>query len=173
MNVCSPFLVNISVYSGHVTEGFTERSPLAATLIERWYMAPGVQRISVKERGVHGTLFLPPGARQWPFLNSPVFKVCPELCFVVAGPGPYPGLLDMWGGGGGLIEYRSALLASRGYISLALEYLKPLEMQPTELAFNYFEVCVFILIVHTCKTFICNKHFKKMIRIVCFCTDCV
>lgn len=61
-NVCSPFLVNISVHSGHVTEGFMERSPLAATIIERWYMAPGVKRINVQERGVRGTLFLPPGA---------------------------------------------------------------------------------------------------------------
>lgn len=148
MNVCSPFLINISVYSGHVTEGFMEQTPLAATLIERWYMAPGVQRIDMKERGVQGTLFLPPGAPEWPFLISPVFKVCPELCFVMTGPGPFPGLLDMWGGGGGLMEYRSALLASRGYVSLALEYLRPDELK-AELAFSYFEVCFFILIVLT------------------------
>lgn len=124
MNVCSPFLVNISVYSGHVSEGFMERPPLAATLIERWYMAPGVQRVSVKERGVRGTLFLPPG------------------------PGPYPGILDMWGGGGGLIEYRSALLASRGYVSLALEYLKPDELQSAELAISYFETAFNIIKEH-------------------------
>lgn len=62
MDVCSPFLVHISVYGGHVTDGFTERTPLAATLVERWYMAPGVRRIEVRERGVKGTLFLPPGA---------------------------------------------------------------------------------------------------------------
>lgn len=60
---------------------------------------------------------------------------------VPPGPGPYPGILDMWGGGGGLIEYRSALLASRGYVSLALEYLKPDELQSAELAISYFEVC--------------------------------
>ncbi|XP_011611535.2 peroxisomal succinyl-coenzyme A thioesterase-like isoform X1 [Takifugu rubripes] len=124
MNVCSPFLVNISVHSGHVTEGFMERTPLAATLIERWYMAPGVKRINVQQRGVRGTLFLPPG------------------------PGPYPGLLDMWGGGGGLIEYRSALLASRGYVSLALEYIKPDELQSAELAFNYFETAFNIIKEH-------------------------
>lgn len=62
MNVCSPLLVNISVHSGHMTEGFMERTPLAATLIERWYMAPGVKRINVQQNGVRGTLFLPPGA---------------------------------------------------------------------------------------------------------------
>uniref|UniRef100_H2MXC6 Acyl-CoA thioesterase 19 n=1 Tax=Oryzias latipes TaxID=8090 RepID=H2MXC6_ORYLA len=39
------------------------------------------------------------------------------------GPGPFPGLLDLWGGGGQLMEYRSALLASHGIASLALDYL--------------------------------------------------
>lgn len=145
MNVCTPFLVNISVHSGHVSEGFMERPPLASTLIERWYMAPGVQRIHVRDRGVQGTLFLPPGAPEGPFLNSPVLKVCPELCFVIAGPGPYPGLLDMWGGGGGLIEYRAALLASRGYVTMALEYVKPNDLQLAD--FAYFEVCFLISVV--------------------------
>lgn len=69
-----------------------------------------------------------------------MFPICPELYFVTTGPGRYPGLLDMWGGGGGLIEYRSALLASRGYVSLALEYIKPDELQSAELGFSYFEV---------------------------------
>lgn len=61
MNVCSPLLVNISVYSGHVVEGFREQVPLASSLTERWYMGPGVQRIEIKEKGVRGTLFIPPG----------------------------------------------------------------------------------------------------------------
>lgn len=74
-----------------------------------------------------------------------MFKSCPELYFVKAGPGPYPGLLDMWGGGGNLIEYRSALLASRGYASMALAYINPEEQQSTEITSSYFEVCVFSL----------------------------
>eukprot|EP00064_Thunnus_orientalis_P022781 superscaffoldBa00007998_g23000 len=41
----------------------------------------------------------------------------------VNGPGPFPGLLDLWGGGGKLVEYRAALLASHGFASLALDYL--------------------------------------------------
>ncbi|XP_040004924.1 peroxisomal succinyl-coenzyme A thioesterase-like [Xiphias gladius] len=113
MNVCTPMLINISVYSGH--EGFREQAPLASVLTERWYKAPGVQRIEIRQKGVRGTLFIPPG------------------------PGPFPGLLDMWGGGGGLLEYRSALLASRGYAALALEYFAPGELQSAELEFNYFE----------------------------------
>lgn len=39
------------------------------------------------------------------------------------GPGPFPGILDLWGGGGKLVQYRAALLASNGFSSLALDYL--------------------------------------------------
>lgn len=60
-NVCSPLLVNFSVYSGHHVEDFRKRAPLASTLVERWYIAPGVQRIDVREKGVRATLFIPPG----------------------------------------------------------------------------------------------------------------
>ncbi|KAI3366606.1 hypothetical protein L3Q82_009293, partial [Scortum barcoo] len=115
MDVCSPMLVNISVYGGHVAEGFMEQPPLASVLTERWYMAPGVQRIDIKEEEVIGTLFIPPG------------------------PGPFPGLLDMWGGGGGLVEYRAALLASHGYVSFALKYLDHGEMKSAGLELKYFE----------------------------------
>ncbi|KAF3859361.1 hypothetical protein F7725_021760 [Dissostichus mawsoni] len=59
LNVCIPQLVNISVYSGHVGGGFREQDLLASALTERWYMAPGVRRIDIKEKGVRGTLFIP------------------------------------------------------------------------------------------------------------------
>lgn len=32
-------------------------------------------------------------------------------------------MLDLWGMGGGLVEYRSALLASRGYASFTIAYI--------------------------------------------------
>ncbi|KAM7367352.1 hypothetical protein PAMP_015259 [Pampus punctatissimus] len=123
-DVCSPMLVNISVYSGHIAEGFRKQPPLASVLTERWYMAPGVRRVDVRENGIRGTLFIPPG------------------------PGPFPGLMDMWGGGGGLLEYRSALLASRGYASLALQYFSPGELQSAELQFKYFETAFNIVKDH-------------------------
>lgn len=47
----------------------------------------------------------------------------------------------MWGGGGGLVEYRSALLASHGYVSLALEYLPAEEISSASEEVHYFEVC--------------------------------
>lgn len=162
MNVCSPLLVNISVYGGHEAEGFRERAPLASVLIERWYMSPGVQRINIKQRGVQGTLFLPPGAPKSPpphlhplsawVEGNMTYETRSPVAFepwmtwthsvVPTGPGPFPGLLDMWGGGGGLIEYRSALLASHGYASLALEYLSPGDLLSAEMEFSYFEVCM-------------------------------
>ncbi|XP_057710709.1 peroxisomal succinyl-coenzyme A thioesterase-like isoform X4 [Corythoichthys intestinalis] len=115
-NVRTPMLFTISVFAGHVDRDFDGRPPLARELVERWYAAPGVRRVEVEDRGVRGTLFIP------------------------SGPGPFPGLLDMWGGGGGLLEYRSALLASHGYVSLALEYFAPGELASTDLEFQYFEV---------------------------------
>ncbi len=56
------------------------------------------------------------------------------------GPGPYPGVLDLWGGGGGLVEYRSGLLASHGFASMALEYLAPEELRTADVNVSYFEV---------------------------------
>ncbi|KAL2102597.1 hypothetical protein ACEWY4_001765 [Coilia grayii] len=98
-DIMSPMVVNISIFSGHMTQGFSEKDALAMVVTERWYLAPGVRRVDVREQGVKGTLFIPPG------------------------PGPFPAVLDMWGGGGGLVEYRAALLASHGFVTMALEYL--------------------------------------------------
>uniref|UniRef100_A0A4W6DBF7 Acyl-CoA thioesterase 19 n=1 Tax=Lates calcarifer TaxID=8187 RepID=A0A4W6DBF7_LATCA len=118
MNVQTPMEVTISVYQGHQTEGFVDQVPLAGVLVERWYMAPGVRRIPITEGGLTATLFLPPG------------------------PGPFPGLLDLWGGGGKLVEYRASLLASHGIASLALDYLTPKITIETRkmVGIEYFEV---------------------------------
>ncbi|KAG8012403.1 Acyl-coenzyme A thioesterase 4 [Nibea albiflora] len=101
VNVQTPMEVTISVYQGHQTEGFMDQVPLVAVLVERWYMAPGVRRIPITENGLTATLFLP------------------------SGPGPFPGLLDLWGGGENLLECRAALLASHGIACLTLNYLTP------------------------------------------------
>lgn len=123
-DVLSPLVVLISVYSGHLSEGFMKQLPLSSVSIERWYIAPGVRRIDIQEKGVKGTLFIPPG------------------------PGPFPGVLDMWGGGGGLVEYRSSLLASHGFVSLALEYLSPDPERTTSLEQRYFEMAYSIIQEH-------------------------
>uniref|UniRef100_A0A1A8ITX5 Acyl-CoA thioesterase 19 n=2 Tax=Nothobranchius kuhntae TaxID=321403 RepID=A0A1A8ITX5_NOTKU len=125
-NVQTPMLVTISVYQGHQTDGFVDQVPLATVVVERWYMAPGVRRIPVTEYGLTATLFLP------------------------AGPGPFPGLLDLWGGGGQLVEYRAALLASHGIASLALDYLTcKFSMETKKTVSNqYFEMAYRVLAEH-------------------------
>ncbi|KAG7454701.1 hypothetical protein MATL_G00262570 [Megalops atlanticus] len=124
-DVRTPMVVQISVYRGHISHGFRETPALACAVAERWYMAPGVRRVDIEEKGVRGTLFLPPG------------------------PGPFPGVLDLWGGGGGLVEYRSALLASQGYVSMALEYMTPKIMEKFTLKeYHYFEAGFAILRDH-------------------------
>ncbi|XP_069394178.1 bile acid-CoA:amino acid N-acyltransferase-like [Paralichthys olivaceus] len=98
-NVATPYITHISVLDGHVSASETQGAELAVVTAERWFMAPGVRRIEIRQNALVGTLFLPPG------------------------PGPFPAMLDLWGMGGGLVEYRSALFASRGYASLSLAYI--------------------------------------------------
>uniref|UniRef100_A0A4W5QUT1 Acyl-CoA thioesterase 19 n=1 Tax=Hucho hucho TaxID=62062 RepID=A0A4W5QUT1_9TELE len=113
--VHTPMLVHISVYRGHMSQGFKEQVALASVVTERWYMSPGVRRVDITEGGITGTLFLPPG------------------------PGPFPGVLDMWGGGGGLVEYRAALLASHGFAVMAISYFFPDHKKNTTIGYPYFE----------------------------------
>ena len=58
------------------------------------------------------------------------------------GPGPFPAIVDMFGTAGGILEFRSALLASRGFVSYALPFFA-FEDLPTTLdniQLEYFEV---------------------------------
>ncbi|KOQ56907.1 palmitoyl-CoA hydrolase, partial [Achromobacter xylosoxidans] len=64
--------------------------------------AEGVTRQDVREEGLVGTLYLPPGAT----------------------PGSHPAVLILNGSGGGINEPRAALYASRGYAAFALAYFK-------------------------------------------------
>uniref|UniRef100_A0A0K8RXN1 Bile acid-CoA:amino acid N-acyltransferase-like n=1 Tax=Crotalus horridus TaxID=35024 RepID=A0A0K8RXN1_CROHD len=94
----SPFYVQISLFNSTVIVPLPTHEPLATSTVERWYTAPGVERIPIKSGWVRGALFLPPGS------------------------GPFPGLIDLFGGAGGLIEFRAGLLASKGFAVLALAY---------------------------------------------------
>ncbi|XP_064417181.1 peroxisomal succinyl-coenzyme A thioesterase-like [Latimeria chalumnae] len=118
-DVTVPDLVDISVFDGHVSGDFLQKKPLASVGVERCYMAPGVKQVEIRQNGIVGTLFLPPG------------------------PGPFPAVLDLWGGGGGLYEYRAALLAANGFASLALAYMSHKDLSGPIGAFNvgpdYFE----------------------------------
>ncbi|KAM4707502.1 acyl-coenzyme A amino acid N-acyltransferase 2-like isoform 1-T2 [Discoglossus pictus] len=94
----SPLCVHLELYSDLLLGFSPENVPDVTKVVERWYVAPGVKRIQVREGRIRGALFLPPG------------------------DGPFRGIIDMFGGLGGLVEFRSSLLASRGFASLALAY---------------------------------------------------
>ena len=61
------------------------------------------------------------------------------------GVGRHPGLLDMYGTGGGLAEYRGALLASKGYTVLSLAFFAYEDLpEDLDVPYEYFEVCILI-----------------------------
>uniref|UniRef100_A0A3Q3IHS2 Uncharacterized protein n=1 Tax=Monopterus albus TaxID=43700 RepID=A0A3Q3IHS2_MONAL len=74
-------------------EGVRDQAPLASALTERWYILQESRGLISERKEYKGPC-----------------------------PGPFPGVLDLWGGGGGLMEYCSALLASRGYAALKRVY---------------------------------------------------
>ncbi|XP_008498601.1 acyl-coenzyme A thioesterase 1-like [Calypte anna] len=115
-NVLTPFCVDFEVYAGHENTSHL----LAKCTNERWFLGEGVKRIPIREGRLKATLFLPPG------------------------PGPFPGLIDLYGSGGGLVEYRASLLASRGFVTLAVAYMafEDLPAMPEVLELDYFEEAV-------------------------------
>ncbi|XP_075199292.1 acyl-coenzyme A amino acid N-acyltransferase 1-like [Anomaloglossus baeobatrachus] len=123
--VGSPFLIHLELYSSLELK-LHEAEPAATKVIERWYSAPGVQRILIREGRIRGALFLPPGE------------------------GPFPGVIDLFGGIGGLLEYRSSLLASHGFASLALAIYgyDDLPISFGEMDLKYFEEAAQFLCDH-------------------------
>ncbi|XP_078366122.1 acyl-coenzyme A thioesterase 5-like [Oculina patagonica] len=105
-DVTKPYNIELNCFDGHLSpkEGFVNMlkenslQPIARSSLEKFYMAEGVQRIPVREGRVRGTLFLPPGK------------------------GPFPGVIDLFGTAGGLIEFKAAILASHGFAALSLAY---------------------------------------------------
>ena len=63
------------------------------------------------------------------------------VLFVPNGDGPYPGVIVLGGGDGGIHEHGAALLASRGYAALALGYfnMPGLPDEPVEIPLEYFQ----------------------------------
>ena len=65
------------------------------------------------------------------------------------GDGPFPGVIDLFGTAGGILEFRSALLASRGFASLSLPYFRYEDLPDTmfDIDFDYFMVSMYNLYV--------------------------
>uniref|UniRef100_A0A6I8PBW2 Acyl-CoA thioesterase 4 n=1 Tax=Ornithorhynchus anatinus TaxID=9258 RepID=A0A6I8PBW2_ORNAN len=120
-DVRTPFAVELQVLDGHDPSP----GPLLATAVhERAFMAPGVRRIPLRQGRVRATLFLPPGQ------------------------GPFPGIIDIFGIGGGLFEYRASLLANHGFASLALAYygFEDLPQDFKEVDLEYFQEAINIML---------------------------
>ncbi|XP_033637066.1 acyl-coenzyme A amino acid N-acyltransferase 1-like [Asterias rubens] len=94
-----PMVVQLSLFDGHLDAAALQtKEPEATAVTERWYMGKDVERIEVEHGRLRGALFKPKG------------------------PGPFPGVIDMFGTSGGLIEMRAAMLASHGFACYALPY---------------------------------------------------
>ena len=73
------------------------------------------------------------------------------MCFASSKePGPFPGIVDIFGVGGGLPEYRACLLAGKGFAVMALAYYnyEDLPQGIETLHLEYFEEAVNYLLDH-------------------------
>jgi len=132
IDVTAPFVVHLYLLNGHVnisrqddiTSG--QAAILETCRLVRYNMSPDVRRIPLEHPTLLGTLFLPPGT------------------------GPFPGVLDL-SGGGGLYEVRAAALASRGFATLALAY-ENYKHLPSDIdtSVEYFEMIIVRCISSVC-----------------------
>jgi len=122
-DVLSPFVHELSAYPFPRSAAVLTRAS-----IRRWYKSPGVTRIPVRSGRLRGTLFIPEGE------------------------GPFPATIDLFGTIGGLLEFRSALLASRGIASFALAYFKFEDLPPNldKIDMSYFEEAIDYLRAQSC-----------------------
>ncbi|KAM6914962.1 acyl-coenzyme A thioesterase 1-like [Xenentodon cancila] len=116
-NVLSPTLVEVEALHGETGE------LLASETNEREFMTEGMRRIPLQEGKVRGVLFIPPGK------------------------GPFPGIVDLYTLGGGLTEPRASLLATKGFVVLALAYYRyqGLPKNPQNLDLEYFQEALIYL----------------------------
>ncbi|XP_052595292.1 dynein axonemal light chain 1 isoform X1 [Peromyscus californicus insignis] len=123
-DVRTPFVVELEVLDGHEPDGGGRL--LARAVHERHFMAPGVRRVPVREGRVRATLFLPPGK------------------------GRFPGVIDLFGSGGGLCEYRASLLSGHGFAVLALAYFRfeDLPEYLSDVRLEYFEEALAFMLQH-------------------------
>ncbi|XP_025917449.1 acyl-coenzyme A thioesterase 1-like [Apteryx rowi] len=122
-DVRTPLRLLLEVFEGH---GPPPGRLLAQAEHERVFLRDGVQRVPVREGRIRATLFLPPGN------------------------GPFPGIIDIYGTGGGLPEYRACLLASYGFAVLALAYYgyEDLPKDMKEFHLEYFEEAINYMLQH-------------------------
>ncbi|KAK2509710.1 hypothetical protein MC885_019738 [Smutsia gigantea] len=124
LDVLTPLTVELEVLDGHEPEA---GRLLGRAVQERDFLGPGVRREPVRAGRVRATLFLPPGT------------------------GPFPGIIDIFGTGGGLLEYRASLLAGHGFATLALAYydFEDLPKKSDSIYLDYFEEALCYMLQHS------------------------
>ncbi|XP_056390448.1 acyl-coenzyme A amino acid N-acyltransferase 1-like [Hyla sarda] len=122
-----PFQYTVDLFDGLSLGLSPDPEPTLTKTCTRWHMAPGIQKNQIQEGRIRGTLFYP-----------------------TDGKGSYPGIIDLYGGAGGLAEYRASLLASRGFVVLALAYFgySDLPRSFQKLQLEYFEEAADLLLNH-------------------------
>ncbi|XP_024415820.2 bile acid-CoA:amino acid N-acyltransferase [Desmodus rotundus] len=122
----SPFSVTLDIYNSVCLLQSAMVQPDASQVVQRWFRRPGTQRVQIREGRLRGALFLPPGE------------------------GPFPGIIDLFGGLGGLVEFRASLLAAHGFAVLALAYFAydDLPKLLLEVDLEYFEEAANLLLAH-------------------------
>ncbi|XP_066110436.1 LOW QUALITY PROTEIN: bile acid-CoA:amino acid N-acyltransferase-like [Saccopteryx bilineata] len=101
-------------------------SPKYSLTVERWFSAPGVSRVRVAEGHIQRSFFLPPGE------------------------GRFPGVIDLYGAVDKLVENRASLLASHGFVTMALAFsnYKDLPSILVKYKLQYFEEAINFLLIH-------------------------
>ena len=130
-NASLPYKLHLFVMEGfqRIHDKGCINNVLCESTVERWYLASDTKRIPIRHGNIRGTLFTP---RQ------------------TDGQTRRPGIIDMFGLMGGLMEYRAALLASYGYSVLALTYFRHDDLPQTlELDYSYFEEAAEFLLNHS------------------------
>lgn len=130
-NASEPLVTKVTVHQGHVDFEdlfLSDNVPLAGGVINRWYMDKSVRKVIVRHGRLRGALFIPPGK------------------------GPFPGVIEMFGTIGSLVESRAALLASRGFVTFALAWFHydglPKHLEEVDL--DYFMEAIEWLVSQSC-----------------------
>lgn len=112
----SAFIIENANFSVEIT-AFREKEIIASQNIIRLRKATDVKRISIHEDGIVGILFVPPSEK------------------------PLPVIITLTGSSGGFGENRAQLLASHGFVILALGYFGVDGLSPNlqNISFEYFE----------------------------------
>ncbi|XP_002735233.2 acyl-coenzyme A thioesterase 1-like [Saccoglossus kowalevskii] len=99
LDVTQPSRIDLSLYPGYLgIDELQDTTPVTTTSIERVFMDEHMERFEVKAGRVRGMIIKPKGR------------------------GPFPGIIDLYGTAGGLMEMRASLLANYGYAVLALAF---------------------------------------------------